>query len=171
MLQESLDALIKTFTLIERRINNGIVFDCEAVNRVTESLVDCAGSIDRLKEKLDKLRCTKPAIMSVQFKRSLYPFHTKTLEKLQRTVNALLSKLGLALQALNIDASAMILEKLTMIDGKIALQTADLKAYSSDITESLAELRSHQQQTYREALDKESMEAIAWLSSLNFRIK
>ena len=169
-LRESLDTLTKTFTLIKRRIS-GSTFNREAVDRVTESLVACAGAIDRLNEKLDKLKCTKPGIVNVQFKRSVYPFYTKTLEKLQGIVDALQTKLGLALQALNIDASVTTLEKLTMIDGKIALQTAEIKAYSSDITESLAKVRFDQQQTHRETLDKESMEAIAWLSPLNFRIK
>ena len=190
-LRESLDTLTKTFTLIKRRIS-GSTFNREAVDRVTESLVACAGAIDRLNEKLDKLRCTKPGIVSVQFKRSLYPFHTKTLEKLQGIVDALQTKLGLALQALNIDASVTTLEKLTMIDGKITmidgkitmidgkikmiddeftLQKADSKAHFSDVTERLTNLRFDQQQTHRETLDRECMEAIAWLSPLNFRIK
>ena len=147
------------------------MFTCDAVNRVTESLVACAGAIERLKGKLDKLSCTKPGTINVQLKRSLYPFHAKTLEKLQRSVDALQNNLGLAVHALNIDASTMTLEKLTMIDGKITLLPADFQATSSDITESLVTLRSHQQQRYKEALDKESMEAVDWLSPLNFRIK
>ena len=115
-LQESLAALTRKFALIERQTTSSI-FSREVVDRITESLVACAGAVHKLKEKLEKLKCTKPGAINTQIKRSLYPFHVKTLEKLQKTVDTLRSNLSLAVSALKIEASTMTLEQLTLIDG------------------------------------------------------
>ncbi len=56
---ESLIALSKTFELLDERVRHPLL-NRKSVDRVTESIISCAASIQGLRSKLEKIRDAKP---------------------------------------------------------------------------------------------------------------
>lgn len=59
---ESLEALGKIFRLLEQRVRHPLL-DADSVERVTESIIACAASVQGLRSKLDKIRNVKPGTL------------------------------------------------------------------------------------------------------------
>ena len=55
---ESLEALGKTFLLLEEKVRHPLL-DRRSVDRVTESIISCAAGVQGLQSKLDKIRNSK----------------------------------------------------------------------------------------------------------------
>jgi hypothetical protein len=148
---DSAEALSKTFRLLNDRIlaNSGgprPLFSSETVDRVTESIIACASGVQKLKDKLDKAKGTKPGVSS-RLRKLQYPFKEKTLEKLQGTVANLTDGLGLALDALQIETASNTLQKVDLIDGKVDSMIArSMNEEDEKILKSLSPLEPHSKQ-------------------------
>ena len=56
---ESLEALIRTFELLDEKVRHPLL-DRKSVDRVTDSIISCAAGVQGLNSKLDKIRNAKP---------------------------------------------------------------------------------------------------------------
>ena len=135
---DSMEALTKTLRLLKRAIESKF-FDQDIKYEVEESIEASHGCIETLRKKLDKVKLT-PALdgwrekAKVQIRRSLYPFKESTLVKLRELAFEIIDDLRLALNVLQIDASASMLRSLEVIGQDlrtVSLNVEDLQEQST----------------------------------------
>ena len=102
-------------------------FNPEVVDQVTESITSCEGGIKKLRSKLIKAKGSKPGL-NARLRRFQYPFRESMLVKLPATISNLRDNLNLALNALNSDTISKLLQKLSILDGKVDAVTSTSNA-------------------------------------------
>jgi hypothetical protein len=108
-MRESIKALNDIFEFLHKLIKNE-KFGSEARNIVKQSIGSCEDGLNRLKSKLDKINVAPKSDnwtdrTRTQFRRSLYPFNERTVEKLMKIAYELRNNLTVALQALQMYVS------------------------------------------------------------------
>lgn len=153
------DDLSKTFNFLDGKLQDPL-FSSDAVDRVTESIVACAGGVQKLKDKLDKARMTKPG-GNPHLRRAQWPFRETTVLKLQRVTSDLRANLILAIQVFQVEAAASTLDKLRLMDAKLdAVIMRSLKADDMKILEWLSPVDFRARQN--DALSRRSGETGKW---------
>lgn len=126
----SIDALTKTFRLLESALETE-VFSRDGVQRVEESIRSAERGLESLRKKLDKIRLVplqsgwKSKTMA-QFRRTLFPFKESTLAKLKELGIELRQNLTLALEALQIEASAASLQRMDLVVHELTKVSLDI---------------------------------------------
>ena len=169
----SLDRLTTTLALIEQKLT-GSTFDPETVENVTKAIIDSSGPIHELKRRLQKLKDPNSNKFATKIRMTLYPLKATTLQKLKNNIVEVRDSLSLAVKCLQIDASSVTLEKLTLVDGKISLIGSKVDAHLEALTkvnQNVLDVRQAQKNHDYQVLEKDALEAILWLSPLNFRAK
>ena len=164
----SIEELSKTFRLLATAVEYK-EFNSEIVDQVRESIGSAEGSIHSLEKKLDKVRVV--AIQDgwrgkakAQFRRTLYPFKESTLAKLRELSSETRDNLSLALNLLQIDASAMSLRKLDFLGQQAANVSANVDFLTQQSTLILANVDNIADYTSGTARLESSKELREWLS-------
>ena len=163
---ESLIALHKTLDLLREKVRHPLLGQ-KSAERVTESIIVCAASIQGLKSKLDKIHDAKPG-MNAHIQRARYPFQQKTLQKLLRTILDLRSNLNLAASTLQLDVSVTSLQQLSQFDTDIKKLVETSEISSTKILDIISKVHLGQEQEKLRVLTLEEQEIINWLSPLEF---
>ena len=144
----SIEELSKTFRLLIIGVEYK-EFNCEIVDQVRDSIRSAEGSIHSLKTKLDKIRVV--AVQDgwrdkakAQFRRTLYPFKESTLVKLRELSSETRDNLNLALNLLQIDASAASLSKMD----SLGLQAANISANVDFLTQQSTSISNKELRTW-----------------------
>ncbi|KAG7009377.1 hypothetical protein G7Y79_00002g004920 [Physcia stellaris] len=119
----SIESLAKTLILLEKAINNG-VFDQQMVENAEKSIMSTQDGIVSLKKKLDKIKVVGKEgdwteKTKAPFRRAIYPLKQSVLVKLKEVAIDLRADLALALNALQIDASASTLQRLDILSVQV----------------------------------------------------
>lgn len=114
----SIQALAKTLKLLQTAIQDD-AFDSDIVDRVEGCIRSVSKGFQSLEKKLNKVRLVPlhdgwKARTQSQFRRTLFPFKESTLLKLKELGSELRADLSLALDVLQVDASAATLQKLDL---------------------------------------------------------
>lgn len=144
----SIEELSTTFRLLITAVEYK-EFNSELVDQVRESIRSTEGNIHSLKTKLDKVRGV--AVQDgwrdkakAQFRRTLYPFKESTLAKLRELSSETRDNLNLALNVLQIDASAASLSKMD----SLGLQAARISANVDFLTQQSTSISSRELRTW-----------------------
>ena len=144
----SIEELTKTFRLLITAVEYK-EFNSELVDQVRDSIRSAEGNIQSLKTKLDKVRVV--AVQDgwrdkakAQFRRTLYPFKESTLAKLRELSSETRDNLNLALNLLQIDASAASLSKMD----SLGLQAARISANVDFLTQQSTSISSRELRTW-----------------------
>ncbi|KAI9879865.1 MAG: hypothetical protein M1830_006717 [Pleopsidium flavum] len=170
----SLEGLTRTLQMIELTIQDR-KFDRKIVERVTESIASCDTGVKSLDKKLTKVKALKvdglEARLRAQVRRALYPFKESTLMKLRETISDLRDNLSLAINILQIDMSAMSLQKMRGIDEQLVLLTGNSTS-AKLISENIAQVQVVNQMEQDKRLKDEKRSAVLqWLSPIQFGAK
>ena len=144
---KSIEALAQILQVLLPALDNENL-DRDIVAVIEQNVASCHQGIEKLGKKLAKVKITplKPGWREktkAQFRKTLYPFKESTLIKLKAIGNELRDQLSLALDVLQIDASAASLTKLDALDRHIIDVSTDvdcLKKRSGVISTSLNRL-------------------------------
>ena len=143
-----IEELLKTFRLLIIAVEYK-EFNCDIVDQVRDSIRSAESSIHSLKKKLDKVRVV--AVQDgwrdkakAQFRRTLYPFKESTLAKLRELSNETRDNLNLALNLLQIDASAASLSKMD----SLGLQAANISANVDFLTQKSTSISNRELRTW-----------------------
>ena len=144
----SIEEMLKTFRLLIVAVEYK-EFNSEVVDQVRDSIRSAEGSIHSLKTKLDKVRVVAVHDgwrdkAKAQFRRTLYPFKESTLAKLRELSNETRDNLNLALNLLQIDASAASLSKMD----SLGLQAANISANVDFLTQQSTSISSRELRTW-----------------------
>ncbi len=171
----SIEELSKTLRLLETTIKYK-EFSSGIVDQVRDSIGSTEGSLLSLKKKLDKVRVVASQNgwrdrAKAQLRRTLYPFKESTLAKLRELTSKTRDNLDLALDLLQIDASAASLRRLDSLGQQAANMSANidiLKHQSTSISGNVHNIADSTRETARLidslALYEKSKELRAWLS-------
>ena len=171
----SIEELTKILKLLATAIGYK-KFSGEIVSQVQDSIQSAAESLRNLEKKLDKVRVI--AVQGdwkdkakAQFRRTLYPFKESTLVKLRELTSEARDNLSLALNLLQIDASAASLKRLDLLSQQAAYvseSVAFLNQQSTSISANVHEIVGSTKETARIldslALNEKNKEIRAWLS-------
>jgi ankyrin repeat domain-containing protein 50 len=166
---ESLEALTKTFQLLDEKVRHPLL-DHECVERVTESIISCAAGVQKLQSKLDKMRNVKPGV-SAHLQRALYPFRQKTLVSLVQTISDLRNNLILATSTLQLDISITSFHCLHELDKRMENLVDSTEASTIKVLDGITKLYVNQEQEKLRSMSMEDLDAIHWLSPLDFTAK
>ena len=144
-------------------------FSSDIVNQVRDSIESAKGSIHSLEKKLDKVRVVAlqndwKGKAKAQFRRTTYPFKESTLAKLRELSYETRDNLSLALDLLQIDASATSLRKLDFLGQQAAAVSANVDLLTQQSTSILENVRDIASDTRGTARFESSKELRAWLS-------
>ena len=179
------DSVAKTYVSIEELSKTlkllAIAVECkefngEIVDQIRDSIGSAEGSIHSLAKKLDKVRVV--ALQNgwrdkakAQFRRTLYPFKESTLAKLRELSSETRDNLSLALDLLQIDASATSLRKLDFLGRQTANVSANvdfLTLQSTSISANVHDIANYMRGTAKliDTLtsNESSQEFRAWLT-------
>ena len=144
----SIEELSKTIRLLIIAVEYK-EFTSEIVDQVRDSIRSAEGSIHSLKTKLDKVRVV--AVQDgwrdkakAQFRRTLYPFKESTLAKLRELSSETRDNLNLALNVLQVDASAASMSKLD----SLGLQAANISVNVDFLTQQSTSISSRELRTW-----------------------
>lgn len=126
----SIEELSKTLRLLAKAVEYE-EFNGEIVDQVRGSIRSAAESIHNLEKKLDKVRVVALQAgwkdkAKAHFRRTLYPFKESTLAKLRELSSETRDNLSLALNVLQIDASAASLRGLDLLGRQAANISANV---------------------------------------------
>ena len=171
----SIEELTKILKLLATAIESK-EFNGEIVSQIQDSIQSAAESLRSLEKKLDKVRIIRlqkdwKDKAKAQFRRTLYPFKESTLVKLRELASEARNNLSLALNLLQIDASATSLRRLDSLGQQTAHVSEGvtfLKEQSTLISANVHEIDGSTRETARLfdsfALNEENKEIRAWLS-------
>ena len=164
----SIEELSKTFRLLATAVEYK-EFNSEIVDQVRDSIGSAEGSIHSLEKKLDKVRVVAlqdgwRGKAKAQFRRTLYPFKESTLAKLRELSSETRDNLSLALNLLQVDASAMSLRKLDFLGQQAANVSANVDFLTQQSTLILANVDNIADYTRETARLESSKELREWLS-------
>ena len=171
----SIEELSKTFKLLAVAIDSK-EFNGDIVDRIQNSIESSTESLRSLERKLNKVRVI--ALQNgwkdkakAQFQRALYPFKESTLAKLRELSSEARDNLSLALNVLQIDASAVSLKKLDILvqqTANVSTNVEFLKQQSMSMSANVIDLVGSTREMGTRidgfALNESSKELRAWLS-------
>ena len=171
----SIEELSKTFSRLAIAVEYK-EFNDEIVAQVQDSIRSAEKNIHRLEKKLDKVGVV--ALQhgwrdraKVQFRRTLYPFKKSTLAKLRELNSETRDNLSLALNLLQIDASAASLRGLNFLGQQAATVSANvdfLTQQSMSISAHVHDIAHYTRRTARVidslASNESNRDLQAWLS-------
>ena len=151
---ECIADLCQTFTLLQESLGFASLDQARAA-RVKACLDSCVGGLEKLQNKLEKLRAhSVPSGFRqkawAEAQRLYYPFKESTLAKLRELVGDLRERLSLALQILHLDLGSRTQDSLSQIEGSVAhivSQNQSLSHHVHDI------LTTQQAEHFRKIID------------------
>ena len=171
----SIEELSKTLKLVKTTIEYE-EFNKQIVDQIRVSVESAENSLNNLEKKLNKVRVVAlqngwKEKAKAQFRRTLYPFKESTLVKLRELSSEARDDLILALNLLQVDASAVSLAKLDSLSQQTAHVSANienLKLQSTSISTNVLDIAGSTRETARLVdsltLFEKSKELRAWLS-------
>ena len=171
----SVEELTKILKLLATAIESK-EFSGEIVSQIQDSIQSAAESLRSLGKKLDKVRIVTlqkdwKDKAKAQFRRTLYPFKESTLVKLRELTSEARNNLSIALNLLQVDASAASLRRLGLLGQQTAHVSESvifLKEQSTSISANVHEIAGSTRETARFfdslALNEKNKEIRAWLS-------
>lgn len=164
----SIEELSKTFRLLARAVEYK-EFNREIVDQVRDSITSAEQSIHNLGKKLDKVRIV--ALQDdwrhkakAQLRRTLYPFKESTLAKLRELTSETRDNLSLALNLLQIDASAASLRGLANVSANVDFLTQQSTLISANVNDIADHTRGTARLIESLASNESIRELRAWLS-------
>ncbi|KAK3178378.1 hypothetical protein OEA41_000513 [Lepraria neglecta] len=116
-------------------------------------------SFSLLRSNLIKAKGSRPRL-NARLRRFQYPFRENTLVKLLATVSNIRDNLNLALNALKSDTISKLLQKLSILDGKVDAVTSTSNPSLADILARLTTFRDHQEQQASTPLQPDILDAL-----------
>ena len=170
-----IEELSKTLKLLALAINSKD-FNGEIVDRIRNSIESSTESLRNLERKLNKVRVV--ALQNgwkdkakAQFRRTLYPFKESTLAKLRELSSEARDNLSLALNVLQIDASAVSSRKLDIlvqqtsnISTNVNFLNHQFTSMSTNVIGMVGSTRETTRRIEGLALNESSKDLRAWLS-------
>ena len=171
----SIEELSKTFKLLAVAIDSK-EFNGDIVDRIQNSIESSTENLRSLERKLNKVRVV--ALQNgwkdkakAQFQRALYLFKESTLAKLRESSSEARDNLSLALNVLQIDASAVSLKKLDILVQQTANVSTNVEflkqqsmSMSANVIDLVGSMREIGTRIDGFALNESSKELRAWLS-------
>ena len=171
----SIEELSKTLKLLALAIDSKDL-NSDIVAQIRNSIESSTESLRNLERKLNKVRVV--ALQNgwkdktkAQFRRTLYPFKESTLAKLRELSCEARDNLSLALNVLQIDASAVSLRKLDILVQQTANVSTDVgslkqqfASMSANVTDIVGSTKETATRIEGFALNESSKELRAWLS-------
>ena len=171
----SIEELSKTLKLLAVAIDSKN-FNNDIVDRIRKSIESSTESLRILERKLNKVRVVAlqddwKDKAKAQFRRTLYPFRESTLAKLRELSSEARDSLSLALNVLQIDASAVSLKKLDNLvqqTANVSTSVDILKQQFTSMSANVIDIVGSTKETTRRiedlASNESSKELRAWLS-------
>ena len=171
----SIEELSKTLKLLAVATDSK-EFNGDIVDRIRNSIESSTESLRNLEHKLNKVRVVAlqdgwKDKAKAQFRRALYPFKESTLAKLRELSSEARDNLSLALNVLQIDASAVSLKKLDSLvqqTANVSTNVDFLKQQFTSVSANVNDIVGSTRETARRieglALNASSKELRAWLS-------
>ena len=164
----SIEALSKTLRLLAIAVEYK-EFNRDIVDQAGDSITSAEQSIHNLEKKLDKVRIV--ALQDgwrdrakAQFRRTLYPFKESTLAKLRELTSETRDNLSLALDLLQIDASAASLRGLANVSANVDFLTQQSTLISANVNDIADHTRGTARLIEGLASNESIRELRAWLS-------
>ena len=171
----SIEGLSKTLELL-KITTEFKAFNGQIVNQVQDSITSAEQSIRNLQKKLDKVQVVALPDdwrdkAKAQLRRTLYPLKESTLAKLRELSSETRDNLSVALDLLQIDASATSLKKLDLLSHQAANVSTNvdfLRQQSTSISANVHDIAGSTKETAKLidslAFNKRSKGLRAWLS-------
>lgn len=171
----SIEELSKTLKLLAVAIDSQ-EFNGDIVEKILNSIESSTASLRNLERKLNKVRVV--ALQNgwkdkakAQFRRTLYPFKESTLAKLRELSSEARDNLSLALNVLQIDASAVSLRKLDIlvqqtanVSTNVDFMNQQFTSMSANFIDIIGSTRETARRIEGLASSESSKELCAWLS-------
>ena len=171
----SIEELSKTLKLLAVAMDSK-EFNGDIVDRILNSIESSTESLCNLERKLNKVRVVAlqngwKEKAKAQFRRTLYPFKESTLAKLRELSSEARDNLSLALNVLQIDASAVSLRKLDVLvqqTANVSTNVDFIKQQFTSMSANVIDIVGSTRETARRieglALNESSKDIRAWLS-------
>ena len=171
----SIEELSKTLKLLALAIQSKD-FNGDIVDQIRNSIESSTESLRNLERKLNKVRVVRVQNgwkdkTKAQFRRTLYPFKESTLAKLRELSCEARDNLSLALNVLQIDASAVSLRKLDILvqqTANVSTNVDSLKQQFASMSANVTDIVGFTNETATRiegfALNESSKALRAWLS-------